>query len=296
MKIALLLLVALAVPATAQSNGRGQLVVDTDWLAQHLDDPDLVLLHVGDEDDYAREHIPGAHYIRMRDVSIGFRRDAELVLELMTPSELRDALARFGIADDSRIVVYYGEDWVPPTTRIVFTMHYAGLGDRTSVLDGGMPAWKAAGHAVTDRPPSVRAGALSELETVDLVVDADWVRRHIEEPGYALVDGRAAMFYDGVRESRGKRGHIAAAGSFPFTEAFDEELRLKTPEQLRALLRSAGVEPGDTVVGYCHIGQQATVVLFVARTLGYAVRLYDGSMQDWARRDLDVEVPPEGGR
>jgi len=51
------------------------------------------------------------------------------------------------------------------------------------------------------------------------------------------------------------------------------------------------VKPGDTLIGYCHIGQQATVVLFAARTLGYKVLLYDGSFHDWEKRDLPVENP-----
>ena len=60
---------------------------------------------------------------------------------------------------------------------------------------------------------------------------------------------------------------------------------------MRAAFTKAGVKPGDTVITYCHIGQQATAVLFAARTLGYKVMLYDGSFEDWSRRDLPVDNP-----
>jgi thiosulfate/3-mercaptopyruvate sulfurtransferase len=68
-----------------------------------------------------------------------------------------------------------------------------------------------------------------------------------------------------------------------------EDLKLKSAEELASVFAKAGVQPGDTVVTYCHIGQQATATLFGAMTLGHPVLLYDGSFEDWARRELPVE-------
>jgi thiosulfate/3-mercaptopyruvate sulfurtransferase len=106
------------------------------------------------------------------------------------------------------------------------------------------------------------------------------------------------VFYDGVEAGGdGRKGHIAGAVSIPFTSVFNDSLRLRSPAELRTIFERAGVAPGDTVVAYCHIGQQATAVVFAARVLGHPVRLYDGSFQDWARRpDFPVENPAAGGR
>ena len=100
------------------------------------------------------------------------------------------------------------------------------------------------------------------------------------------------MWYDGVEFGpRSRKGHIAGAKSLPFSEVTDDNGRLKSADQLTSLFTKAGVGPKDTVVAYCHIGQQATAVLFAARTLGHPVLLYDGSFQDWAGRpELPVEV------
>lgn len=291
--LAVLAALASAASAAPAQSPRDRLLVTPSWLAAHLDDPELVLLHVGEADEYAAAHIPGARLVRMEDVSTG--HDAgEPMLQTLPPDELRGRLETLGISDGSRIVVYYGNDWVSPATRIVFALDHAGLGARTSLLDGGMQAWRAAGNPVTDRVPPPRRGRLSRLRPRKLVVDAAWVLRNLRTPGVAVVDGRAAVFYDGVRASRQRHGHIAGARSIPFTAVTDERLRLRSPAELAALFRDAGIRPGDTIVAYCHIGQQATAVLFAARTLGYDVRLYDGSFEEWgARAELPVANPRE---
>jgi thiosulfate/3-mercaptopyruvate sulfurtransferase len=276
---------------------RAAITVSTAWLAQHLKDPDLVLLHVGDPKEYPKAHIAGARLVTMSDVSVSdhdMQKDTGLMLELPPADSLRARLQALGISDRSRIVIYQADEWVSPSTRIVFTLDAAGLGDRTVWLDGGLTAWTAEGRPTTTEVPARVAGTLAPLKTKPLVVDAAWVRSHFGAPGVHVVDGRAAVFYDGVEAGGPRKGHIPGAGSVPFTEVTDAKLRLKSPAELAALFAKAGVAPKDTVVAYCHIGQQGTAVLFAARSLGHPVRLYDGSFQDWARRtDLPVENPAE---
>jgi thiosulfate/3-mercaptopyruvate sulfurtransferase len=291
----------LITPALFAKSPRQSMVVNTSWLAAHLNDPNLVLLHVGDPDEYKAKHIPGARFVSLSDIAVSDRSATGLILEMPpTAEDLRGRLARLGISDDSRVVVYYGKDWVSPTTRVIFTLDYAGLGEQAVLLDGGMDAWVRDGHAVTDVVPAARTGKLAPLKIRKTIVDAAFVRANMNKPGIALVDGRAAVFYDGVdtggmREQPHKTGHITGAGNFPFTEVTDDNLMLRSPEELRALLTKAGVKPGDTILGYCHIGQQMTAVIFAARTLGHKAVLYDGSMQDWSRREGYPVVNPAAG-
>lgn len=298
----------LLAPTLLAKSPRQSLVVNTSWLAAHLHDANLVLLHVGDKDEYAAKHIPGARFVSLSDIAVSDRSATGLILEMPpTAEDLRGRLAKLGISDNSRVVVYYGKDWVSPTTRVIFTLDYAGLGDRAVLLDGGMDAWVRDGHAVTDVVPAVRIGKLAPLKISKTIVDAAFVRAYVDQrgknkTGIALVDGRAAVYYDGVdtggmREQPHRTGHIAGAGNFPFTEVTDDNLMLRSPEELRALLTKAGVKPGHTILGYCHIGQQMTAVIFAARTLGHKAVLYDGSMQDWSRRQgYPVVNPAAGGR
>ena len=145
--------------------------------------------------------------------------------------------------------------------------------------------------------PQLRPGSLQPLHTRPIVVDAAYVRAHVGKAGTSIVDGRSASFYDGVQTGGGmdkpqRTGHIAGARSIPFTEIHDDKLMLKSPTELAAIFARAGVQPADTVIGYCHIGQQTTVMLFAARSLGHPVLLYDGSFEDWSRHgDYPVENP-----
>jgi thiosulfate/3-mercaptopyruvate sulfurtransferase len=134
------------------------------------------------------------------------------------------------------------------------------------------------------------------LKLQPIVVDAEYVRANLNAPNTAIVDARGTEFYEGSQTGGSKErphraGHIAGARSVPFATLTDDTLMLRSPDELAAAFKSAGVKPGDTVVTYCHIGQQATATAFAARTLGYKVLLYDGSFEDWSRRaDYPVET------
>jgi thiosulfate/3-mercaptopyruvate sulfurtransferase len=295
---AFVVLGAAPLPAYAQAPdaaARDRLVVSAAWLAQHVNDPDLVLLHVGAKPTFDAGHIANARYLTLRDITMGDAGASALSLEMPPADVLHDRLASLGISDRSRIVVYQSDDQWTQSTRVMLTLDYAGLSN-VSWLDGGQRAWTKAGQPLSTNVPDVKVDTLAPLKPRPIVVDADFVKAHLNTPGFAIVDARLPAFYDGSRTggrapAEHKTGHIAGAVSVPFDSFTSAEVELKSADEIRAAFTKAGVKPGDTVITYCHIGQQATATLFAARTLGYKVMLYDGSFEDWSKRDLPVDNP-----
>jgi len=292
---ALLVLSASASAQVANGSSRDRLVVSPAWLAQHLHDPDLVILQVGVKETYDKGHIPGARFGDWMALHTMDMQPGALTLEMPPAEKIHDALESFGISDSSRVIVYASDGYWSPSTRFVLTLDYAGLAN-VSYLDGGLKGWVEAGQTLSTDAPMPKKGTLAPLKLRPVVVDATFVQAHQGKAGFAIVDARNTEFYDGTRAGgqRGqtpKLGHIPGALSAPYNTFASSDGQLKSNDEIAAIFAKAGVKPGDTVIGYCHIGQQATAMLFAARSTGHNVVLYDGSFEDWNTRNLPLEVP-----
>lgn len=283
------------VAALATAVADEPLVVTTQWLAQHLNDSKLVIFHIGDQvsrPTYDEGHIPGARFLAPLSEFSKPRAEGALFLELPSVATLDSVLEAKGISDDSRIVLYQARGYFTPTSRALFTLEYMGLGGRVSILDGGLDAWKAEGRPLSTEVPTVAAGRFTPRPRPELVADADYVKGHLEDKAVRIVDARDTSFYNGRETRQGRNGHIPGAASIPFSTMVDSAGKFLAPTLLKTRFADAGVTEGQTVVTYCHIGQQATLVWFMARYLGHPARLYDGSFQDWAARtELPVVNP-----
>ena len=263
------------------------LVVSTAWLASHLNDPSIVVIQVEHDDSYKQGHIPGARALSYMDIVTS---RGGLGSEVPSPDQIREVFEKLGVSDQSRVIAYASEG--PMASRALFTLDYIGHG-RFAMLDGGLQQWRAEGRPVTREVPAVVRGRLTVRAQPERVATADWITAHLGKPGVSLIDTRTDGEYVGAGERHGmpSAGHIPGARQLQWEQLFrdgDSPL-LKDRAELQRLY-SARVNAGDTVATYCWVGYRASMTYFIARYLGYPVKLYDGSYQDWQGRKLPVKA------
>jgi len=283
--------------AEAPASDTLPVVVTTAWLAEHLDDPDLITLHIGPPDSYEMGHIPGARKASLRRL---IRVNEAGIRDEMPPAEdIAKAFSELGISDSSRIVIYFSEEGISwGVARYLLTLEYSGMAGRAAYLDGGLPKWVAEKRSVSTDVPSIETTDFTAAVAPDVLVDTEWLSTRLEKPGIAVVDGRPAEGYSGLMGHEDRLGHIPGAGNIPFFTllAEDPPYMLKSREELGTMFREAGVKSNDTVVVYCGTGLWASLPYLAARYVGYEAHLYDGSFQEWsATEKLPVVAPEKSG-
>lgn len=267
-------------------------LVTTDWLADRLGQPGLVVVE-SDEDVllYETGHIPGA-------VKIDWHTDLNdpVVRDYVNGEQFAELLGSKGIARDTTVVIYGDKNnWWAAYALWVFTLF--GHED-VRLLDGGRDLWIAEGRPLTTDVPEVTPVEYPVVERDDTVVRAfkEDVLAHFGNP---LIDVRSPEEYNGERTSAPaypeegalRAGHIPTAASVPWARAAATDGTFKTRAELDAIYRDeAGLRDGDDVIAYCRIGERSSHTWFVlTHLLGFEkVRNYDGSWTEWGSA---VRVP-----
>jgi thiosulfate/3-mercaptopyruvate sulfurtransferase len=271
----------LALASLTAAATRPGMLVSTDWLAKHLTDSKVVVLHVsGNRTAYDAGHLPGARFVPLSDLAI--TRDG-IPNELPPVADLKKVLEAAGVSDDTR-VIFYSDTSVLPATRAFFTLDYLGHGEQAALLDGGLEKWRGEGRTLTKDAPAAVQGHFTPRPKPELVVQMDDVKK-IGKPE-VLLDVRPAADFSGEKGS-----HIPGAVNAYWMEnqASRENQTLKPEPELRKLYESLGITPNHPVVTYCNSGMQATQSWFTLKYLGYDVKLYDGSMSEWNAKGAPVE-------
>ncbi|HWB46589.1 MAG TPA: 3-mercaptopyruvate sulfurtransferase [Hyphomicrobiaceae bacterium] len=277
-------------------------LVETDWLAEHLNAPDLVVLdgsmHLpttgrNARAEYLAEHIPGALFFDIDDIA-----DEKSALPHMLPSTVKFAsrMKKMGIGDGMRIVVYDSAG-LYSAARVWWTFRIMGHDD-VAVLNGGLKKWKAENRPLEDgEPPRRSERHFTPRFHAELVRDAAEVKALIGSPAAQIVDARAADRFEGrVAEPRKglRSGHIPGSRNVHYASLLNGDGTLKSPAELRAVFAKAGVDPARPVVASCGSGVTAGVVAFALAMLGHPdAAVYDGSWTEWGgSTELPVATGP----
>jgi len=275
---------------------RPEMLVTTEWLADHLKDPDLVVLCVDSTPEfYAKGHIPGARQIKLSEIAV--TRDG-IPNELPGMEELRRTFAAAGIGNNSRVVLY-GERSNLFAARAYFTLDYLGVAGHASLLDGGLEKWAAEHRPLSTETPSVKAASLIVSPRKEILIDTTAMRTlAAKKPGaMTLLDARPVKEFTGEQLSEDvvKAGHIPGARSLYWMDMLvsRENPVLRPEAELRRMYTELNAMPDQPLVTYCRTGMQSSFDYFVAKYLGYEPSMYDASFYEWSQKDLPAETSPK---
>ena len=260
-------------------------LVSTDWLAQHLGEPDLLpvdctwfmpSLRRDPHQEYLEAHIPGARFLDIDEVA---DRSNPAPHMLPNAAQFSSAMEMLGIDREDRIVVY---DNSPHRTaaRGWFTFRHFGA-SKVAVLDGGFQKWLAEGRATESGRPRPRLAKFAADEMPNVVAKSQILAGLdlplLDSRGRARFEGSEPDPRDGVAP-----GHIPGARNLPSAELYDADGTFKSRDQLRQLFEASGIDPQQPFAATCGSGVTASALIFAGHLLGNdRTRLYDGSWSEW---------------
>lgn len=276
-----------------------QTLVSTDWLAKHLKDPDLRVLDASwympdagrdPKAEYDAAHIPGARFFDIDEIS-DHRSDLP---HMMPPVEkFMSRVRAMGVGDGHQIVVYDGMG-VFSAARVWWMFRLMGHKD-IAVLDGGMPKWQAEGHPIEDMPPVIRDRHMTVMRQAHMIKDVTQVAAASKLGDDQIIDARSAERFRGdVPEPREglRSGHIPNSKNLPFGNVLNANGTMKSPDDLRAAFKAAGVDLTKPAILSCGSGVTAAVLALALERIGHDRHaVYDGSWAEWGMyNDLKVET------
>jgi thiosulfate/3-mercaptopyruvate sulfurtransferase len=276
-------------------------LVETEWLAAHLDDPDIRVVDASFKlpgitpmarEDYDRGHIPGAVFFDIDDIA---EPGTSLPHMIPSPELFARKMEGLGIGDDDRVIVYDSAG-LSSAGRAWWMLRLFGH-HNVALLDGGLPKWKTEGRPLETAVPNPPRRRFTARFDPALVRDKRALLDNLSTRREQVVDARAAGRFAGIAEETRpglRRGHIPESRNLPYDRVTDPQThRLRDADELSGLFRDADIALDRPIVTSCGSGVTACALAFALHLIGHpGAAVYDGSWSEWG---LPGDTPVETG-
>lgn len=277
-------------PVTIDGFANPELLVDSQWILDHADDPNVRIIDVtGDAEAYAAGHIPGAVYVNVGNQMTNPEDSTKG--QILTQDALSELLSSLGVTPETTVVLYDANNNLL-AARAYWVLKYYQHED-VRVFDGGSKTWVADGHAlVTDEVAVTPTEYVAAEPDTAIRTTTEYVLERLDDESVVMCDTRNAEEFAGtdVRSARG--GHIPGAVNIDWTYNVNENGKFKSAQELHDLYTKAGFSPDKEIITYCQTGVRGAHTWFVlSELLGFPnVRNYDGSWEEYGNRtDTPIE-------
>ena len=278
-------------------------LVTAEWLKEHIDDPDLVVLDctvvtLPDENnarglrndsgrpEYELGHIPNAGFADLKGDLC--KTTGPVEFDLLSPEQFCAVMGRLGVGDNSRVVLY-DASYTGWAARVWWMLRWVGF-DNAAILDGGLSAWTSSGNELSLEPVSRPAQQLTPKLRPELIAHHDEVLAGIDDESVILIDTLPEPFFRGEMTIYPRAGHIPSAVNINGLGLLDKKGHLLAQDKLSAM---HAFDDSARIITYCGGGIVASTDAFVLTRLGFNnVAVYMGSLEEWTS---DPENPMETG-
>ena len=275
--------------APASQATHSEVLVETGWLAVHLNDTNLRIVDVRSPEKYRAGHIHNAVSGPMEEVAITPDLKKAVTHELPPKQKIEAWAGSLGIGNATTVILYDegNSNWA---TRVFWTLEYYGHSGKVSILNGGFNKWKSEGRETTGDVPKVKRVGFNTSVDESRLATKEYLLQNLRTPAIVVLDVRSPKEYTGEDRRAARGGHIPGAVNVEWTNNLLPDIGLlKSPNTLRQLYEASGVTKDKEIIVYCQSGMRASHTYFTLRLLGYPrVRVYDGSWQEWGN---DPTVP-----
>jgi thiosulfate/3-mercaptopyruvate sulfurtransferase len=266
-----------------------ELIAEPDWLAEHLHDADVRVVDCAILEAYRRAHITGAvhlsaHYYVKEDDPDG----TDHGVLVMPPRQFEALMSKLGVGPETTVVAYDDNNGFL-AARLWWVLNYYGH-TKARVLNGGWHRWFSEGRPTTFHATRVAPAAFKAAEPrSDIYASCEMLLEKHDQPGWQVFDARTDAEWEGTNDRGNRRaGHVPNARHLEWAKfvSTDDRRSLLPADDIQGLLAEAGFTRDRQTITYCQGGIRAAHAAFVLALMGYdRVRVYDGSMREWANRD-----------